>query len=72
MITGNSWKPERVNHLVNHLRSTRASATASPDAPSTLMELVGIVLDPQIHTVVRKAPGTPRDLRPRLLIKQSA
>lgn len=68
MITGISWKPERVNHL----RSTRASATASPDAPSTLTELVGIVLDPQIHTVARKAPGTLRDLRPRLLIKQSA
>jgi len=68
MITGNRWMLEGVNYL----RSNRPSVTVSPDAPSTLMELVGIVLEPQIHPVAPKAPGTLQDLRPRQLITQSA
>lgn len=68
MLTGNRWKPRQVNRL----RSNGASVNPSPDAPSTLMEMVGIVLDPQIYRAVPKSSGAARDLRPRLLIKQPA
>lgn len=68
MLTGNRWKLGQVNHL----RSNRASVKESSDAPTTLMEMVGIVLDPEINGAVPKAPGALQDLRPRLLIKQPA
>ncbi|HET6781009.1 MAG TPA: hypothetical protein VFH67_02825 [bacterium] len=68
MLTGNRLKPAQVNHL----RSNRASVNLSPDAPSTLMEMVGIVLDPQIYRAVPKASGAVQNRRPRLLIKQPA
>ncbi|MBI2201079.1 MAG: hypothetical protein HYU43_03970 [Armatimonadetes bacterium] len=66
--------------LADYLRFDRADrvggngsrVTASRDAPSTLFELVGIVLDPEIHPVTPQAPGTFQDLRPRLLLKKTA
>lgn len=67
MITGIDWK--RKSNV--QLRSS-PRVTVSPDAPSTLMELVGVVLDPKIHPVATKGPGTLQDLRPRLLVKRSA
>lgn len=68
MRMGNRLKLEHVNHL----RSNGTRINLSPDAPSTLMEMVGIVLDPQIYRALPNVPGAAQDLRPRLLIKQPA
>ena len=67
MITGIDWKRMSIAQVRSSPR-----VTMSPDAPSTLMEMVGVVLDPNIHPVAPKGPGTLQDLRPRLLVKQSA
>jgi hypothetical protein len=68
MISANLlWRKQQ-----DRLRSNGSRVTMAADAPSTLLELVGIVLDPETQPVARKTPGTLQDLRPRLLMKQSA
>lgn len=68
MITADRVRQFRINRLW----SDRSPATVSRDAPSTLFELVGIVLDPSTPAVVPQQPAKIQELRPSLQTRRTA